>query len=114
VKPLKFSMKHVYLNTFLAWHPKARRRHLRCRCHRQPPDRGPDHHYYHFSPPAGASSVSAVEAGLTVVEAVASSMPVVFSSRTFSSSESLRMMILSSLGGPRTARLSSSKSIWVN
>jgi hypothetical protein len=107
---LKFSLKHSCLSTFFARQPKARR------CHRQPLDRGHNHHYYCFFAAIGASlaSVEAVEAGLTAAEAAASSMPVVFSLRTSSSSDSLRTMILQSPGDPRAAWLSSPKSLWVN
>jgi hypothetical protein len=35
---------------FLAQQPKATQRLLRCRCCRQPPERGCDYHYYHFHP----------------------------------------------------------------
>jgi hypothetical protein len=113
---LKFSLKHSCLSTFFARQPKARRCHLCCRCHRQPLDRGHNHHYYCFFAPIGASlaSMEAVEAGLIAAEAAASSMPVVFSLRTSSSSDSLRTMILPSPGDPRAAWLSSPKSLWVN
>jgi hypothetical protein len=56
-------------------------------------------------------STEAVEAEDLVAEEGVTSVPVVFSSSTCSSSssESLRMMILPSLGGPRTSRLRSQK-----
>jgi hypothetical protein len=65
---------------------------------------------------ASSASVKVVEAGDRVAEEGAASVPVVFSSRTFysSSSESLRMMILPSLGGPRMSRLRSPKSLLAN
>jgi hypothetical protein len=62
------------------------------------------------------SLVEAVETGLTIAEVAASSTPADFSSCAsyFSSFESLRMMTLPSLGGPRRSQLSSSKRHWVN
>jgi hypothetical protein len=64
--------------------------------------------------PVGTSSAVVVEVGLTAAEAAASLVLVVFSSHTSSSSQSLRMMILSSPGGPTITRLSSPKSLWAN
>jgi hypothetical protein len=57
-EPLKFSLKHACLSIFLTWQHKAHRHHLRCCCHRQPPDQGPDHHYYRFCPRMGIVDVS--------------------------------------------------------
>jgi hypothetical protein len=56
-------------------------------------------------------SAEAVEAEDLVAEEGVTSVSMVFSSSTYSSSssESLRMMILPSLGGPRTSRLRSPK-----
>jgi hypothetical protein len=41
---------HLPHALFLAWYPKACRRHLCRRLHRQPLYRAPGHHYYHFLP----------------------------------------------------------------
>jgi hypothetical protein len=62
-----------------------------------------------FSTGVPVSSVEAVETRLTTAEVAASPAPTDFSSRAsfFSSSESLRMMTVSSLGDPRRSQLSS-------
>jgi hypothetical protein len=114
-EPLKFPLKHACLRCLLG---TTTQRHFQHRCLSSAYWSGVRSSLLSFFTPVGASSASVevVEVGLTAAEVAAVSLPVVFSSCTSSSSssESLRIMILSSPDGPRMSWLRSPKSFLVN
>jgi hypothetical protein len=100
-------------------HPFLRvgRHSLRRCCHRQPPDQGCDHHYYHFHPRRCIIGVSGGGRGWVDCSRSSRSFSagsLLLTHLLFFSSESLRMIILSSPGGPRTSWLRSPKSFLMN